>query len=205
MAPTEKTALKENLVNGASTPVALFPVKFEDVKLDGLPAEPNLEFSFVVKAPKKYVWDSWHLAKENGGNITLVTTGDTDPKESWPMVANNMERTVTDGPLKIREIMGNVKTPEDGDWHTEWKTGMPYARPPCPVRTCLFTATHGRATLVDGPGPDETTVNISNYHAVALCLPCTKMLVKTAIPTWTAKAPARFAAGTFVGPQVMSR
>jgi hypothetical protein len=45
-----------------------------------LPEAPNVEFSFVVKAPKEYVMDAWHLLKSEGGAIEPITSG--NPKGS---------------------------------------------------------------------------------------------------------------------------
>ena len=63
----------------------IYPTKFDDVKIDDLPAEPQVKFSFVVAAPKKYVWDSWHLPQANGGDNIPITKG-TPKATDWPGV-----------------------------------------------------------------------------------------------------------------------
>ena len=54
----------------------IYPSKFKDAKMN-VPATPNVEFSFVVKAPKEYVMDAWHLPKSEGGAILPITQGNS--------------------------------------------------------------------------------------------------------------------------------
>ena len=48
----------------------------DDFEPSGIPAEPNIKFTIVLAAPKKYVWDSWHLPKDKGGGNVPITKGD---------------------------------------------------------------------------------------------------------------------------------
>ena len=85
-----------------------------------VPEAPNVEFSFVVKAPKAYVMDAWHLLKSEGGAIEPITSGNANGK-NWAGVADDMERIINVGGTDVTQIVGNVQTPENGDWHFEWK------------------------------------------------------------------------------------
>ncbi len=100
----------------------------------------------------------------------------------------------------MTQVVGNVATPESGDWHFEWKAGAPHFRTPLPLRA-VMTSVHGSATLSDGPGPDQTTVAISNRQCPGIALWLTRVLARAANPTLASAAPKRFAKGEFLGPQ----
>jgi hypothetical protein len=173
-----------------------YPTTFSDAEMD-VPSEPNVTFSFVVDAPKAYVFDAWNLPREEGGAIVPVTQG-TD--SSWPGVANDMERIIYVGGVPVTQVVGNVQTPERGDWHFEWKAGAPYYRYPLPLRA-VMTSVHGSASLSEGPGPDQTTVTIINRQRPGIALWLTRVLARAATPTLASAAPKRFAAQQFLGPQ----
>ena len=92
---------------------AKYPTKFDDITPSGIPAEPNVKLTFTLAAPKKYVWDSWHLPKDKGGGNIPITKGDL-PEEGmyWPACTENMERNA--GPAT--EVVGKIQTPDDGPW-----------------------------------------------------------------------------------------
>ena len=52
----------------------IYPSKFEEAKMN-VPEAPNVVFSCIVKAPKEYVMDAWHLLKSEGGSIEPITSG----------------------------------------------------------------------------------------------------------------------------------
>ena len=90
----------------------------------------------------------------------------------------------------------------------EWKAGAPYGGiPPCPIACCLFSSAHGKATLKDGPGENETTVEVASQIKPGMMCPCCvpKPAVVGAIKGFSAKAPARFKKETYVGPKAMAR
>ena len=103
--------IPDTLHTDAPMAAPIYPTKFDDVKIADLPAEPQVKFSFVVAAPKKYVWDSWHLPQANGGDNIPITKG-TPKATDWPGVVENMERNA--GPAT--EVVGKIKTPASGDW-----------------------------------------------------------------------------------------
>ena len=177
----------------------LYPDKFDDAAMD-VPDAPNVEFSFVVKAPKAYVMDAWNLPREQGGNIEVCTDGDPKGDESWEGIADNMERIISVTGIRVTQVVGNVHTPEEGEWHFEWKAGAPYYKMPLPFRP-IMKAVHGTATLSDGPGPNETTVTIKNRHRPGLALWLTRFGIRAATPLLPRAAPKRFARGEFLGPQ----
>jgi hypothetical protein len=179
-------------------PEPLYPSTFDATTMD-VPAAPNLEFSFIVKAPKAYVMDAWHLPTTHGGAIEVITPGDPGD-DPWPGVADDMERIITVNGIAVTQVVGNVQTPEDGDWHFEWKAGAPYFEMPFPM-SLIMKGVHGQATLSDGPGPDETTVTIENRHQPGVALWFTRLAIKAAMPGLSAAAPKRFAEGLFLGPQ----
>lgn len=175
----------------------LYPTKFEDTKMD-VPSDPNVEFSFVVKAPKKYVMDAWNLPQEHGGNIEVLTEGERNGEASWPGITNSMERKIVS--FKVTQVVGNIQTPDEGDWHFEWKAGTPFFKMPFPL-SLIMTSVHGQATLSDGPGPNETTVKITNRHRPGFSLGFTRFMIKTSMPSLSKLAPGRFAKKEFLGPQ----
>ena len=177
----------------------LYPDKFDDAAMD-VPDAPNVEFSFVVKAPKAYVMEAWNLPREHGGNIEVRTDGDPKGDESWEGIADNMERIINVTGIRVTQVVGNVHTPEEGEWHFEWKAGAPYYKMPLPFRP-IMKAVHGTATLSDGPGPNETTVTIKNRHRPGLALWFTRVAIRAATPLLPGAARKRFARGEFVGPQ----
>lgn len=179
-----------------SQPTTLYPMTFTDVEMD-VPTEPNVTFAFVVDAPKAHVFDAWNLPREHGGAILPVTEG-TDA--GWPGIADDMERIIYVGGVPVTQVVGNVETPEEGDWHFEWKAGAPYYRMPLPLRA-VMTSVHGSATLSDGPEPDQTTVRISNRQRPGIALWLTRILARAATPTLASAAPKRFAKGQFLGPR----
>lgn len=179
----------------------IYPSNFEETKMD-VPATPNVEFSFVVKAPKEYVMDAWHLPKSDGGAISVITKGDS-AETAWPGVADNMERIINVGGTDVTQVVGNVKTPETGDWHFEWKAGAPYYKMPFPF-PLIMKSVHGRATLIDGPGKDETTVRISNRHQPGIGLWFTRFAIKAAMPGLSKAAPKRFKNNRFLGAERMT-
>ena len=177
----------------------LYPDKFDDAAMD-VPDSPNVEFSFVVKAPKAYVMDAWNLTREHGGNIDPRTEGNPTGSESWPGITDDMERIIYVTGIGVTQVVGNLDTPEQGDWHFEWKAGAPYYKMPLPMRL-IMKAVHGSATLSDGPGPDETTVTIENRHRPGFALWFTRFAIKAAMPSLSGAAPKRFAKKEFLGPQ----
>ena len=177
----------------------IYPDRFADAAMD-VPDTPNVEFSFVVKAPKAYVMDSWNLPREQGGNIEVLTPGDPTGDVSWPGVADNMERIINVTGIRVTQVVGNLQTPEEGAWHFEWKAGAPYYKMPLPFRP-IMKAVHGTATLSDGPGPDETTVTIKNRHRPGIALWFTRFAIRAATPLLPAAARKRFARTEFLGPQ----
>lgn len=179
-----------------SQPATRYPATFTDAHMD-VPDEPNVEFSFVVDAPKEYVFDAWNLPREQGGPIVPVTGGDA---ASWPGIADDMERIIHVAGVAVTQVVGNVRTPDAGDWHFEWKAGSPYYRMPLAFRP-MMTSVHGRATLSDGPGPDQTTVTISNRHKPGFALWFTRALARAATPGLASAAPKRFTKGQFLGPR----
>ena len=108
--------------------MSIFPPKFDEVKLVGIPDEPNLDFTFVVDCPKKYTWDAWHLPKTAGGDNVPITEGNRTASY-WPGATENMERVA--GP--VQEIIGKIETPEDGPWVTS--QSQPARR--MPAHSCL--------------------------------------------------------------------
>ena len=90
---------------------AKYPAKFDDFEPSGIPAEPNIKFTIVLAAPKKYVWDSWHLPKDKGGGNVPITKGDPGDVY-WPGCTENMERNA--GPAT--EVVGKISTPDEGPW-----------------------------------------------------------------------------------------
>ena len=180
----------------------LYPEKFEDCKMN-IPAEPNVKFSAVIKAPKKYVWEALNMTKADGGDIVPKTPGTAAPGDPyWPGAANDMERIV-DGPLVVHEKTGGVKCPADGDWTMEWKAGAPYFTMPLPVRCCMFTSAHVRVTFKDGPKENETTLVFDNYHQPSCCNCMTICCLQHmgVIAGFFGKAPANFKKGTHIGPK----
>lgn len=177
----------------------LYPGQFAHAKMN-VPDTPNVVFSFVVKAPKAYVMDAWHLLRKDGGTIVPLTPGEPAGDTTWPGVANSMERIIYVAGVGVTQIVGNVQTPEDGDWHFEWKAGAPYYRMPFPFGL-IMKSVHGQATLSDGPGADETTVTITNRHRPGINLWFTRLAIKASMPTLPGAAPKRFAKKLFVGPQ----
>ena len=173
-----------------------YPSKFEDAKMD-VPEAPNVEFSFVVKTPKAYVMDAWHLLKSEGGAIEPITSGNANGK-NWAGVAHDMERIINVGGTDVTQIVGNVQTPENGDWHFEWKAGEPYYKMPFPF-PLIMKSVHGQATLIDGPGKNETTVKITNRHKPGIALWFTRFAIKSAMPGLSAAAPKRFKNKEFFG------
>lgn len=174
----------------------LYPTKFEDARMD-VPTEPNVEFTFVVKAPKKYVMDAWNLPKSDGGAITPKTEG-SPSEQNWPGIANDMERIINVNGTDVTQIVGNVQTPENGDWHFEWKAGEPYYKMPFPF-PLIMKSVHGQATLIDGPGENETTVKITNRHKPGIGLWFTRFAIKDAMPGLSKAAPKRFRNNQFLG------
>ena len=114
------------------------------------------------------------------------------------------QRGERSAPLTVTELIGNIRTPEGGgDWHFEWKTGEPYAKWPLPLRLLAFSGAHGSANLVDGPGENETTVQIRNKIYRTGCLSDSMALKANsdAIQAITKPAEERFKKGIYVGPQ----
>ena len=175
-------------------PQSVYPKTFEETKLN-VPEEPNVTFSFVVKAPKKYVFDTWNLAEANNGINRVLLSG--LPEGAWPGIANDMERFVI--PAKVIQKTGNVQTPAEGPWHFEFKVGEPHYKISFPG-SLVMTAVHGSITLTDGPGENETTVSVNNRHKPGCCLCCTRCVVSKFLPQLPLKAPIRFERETFVGP-----
>lgn len=183
----------------SSTYTNLYPNTFDATEMD-VPQTTNVEFSFVVKAPKEYVMDAWHLPREHGGNIAPRTQGNPEGEVSWEGVANDMERIIYVSGIGVTQVVGNVHTPEQGDWHFEWKAGAPYYKMPFPL-SLIMKSVHGTATLSDGPNPNETTVTIKNRQRPGIALWFTRFAAKAATPTIPGAAPKRFAKKEFVGPQ----
>lgn len=171
--------------------------KFNDAVVEGVPEQPNVEFTFTVKAPKKYVFETWNLPKEQGGEVKVLTPGhSTADAAAWQGVAEDMERDVSG----VVQVVGNVRTPAEGPWHIEWKAGAPYYQFPFPV-SFILTAMWGKATFADGPGSDETTISVSNHFAVGLSTFLTSNAnIVGAKQLVTSKAPQRFKNGQFDGP-----
>lgn len=178
---------------------SIYPTNFNNTKMD-VPETPNVEFSFVVKAPKAFVMDAWNLPKSEGGNIEVCTPGNPDGEKEWPGITNNMERIIHVNGVAVTQVVGNVQTPENGDWHFEWKAGQPYFKMPFPFNL-IMKSVHGQATLSDGPGKDETTVTITNRHNPGIALWFTRFAIKSAMPGLPGAAPKRFAQKEFLGPQ----
>lgn len=174
----------------------IYPSKFEDAKMN-VPLAPNVEFSFVVKAPKEYVMDAWHLPKSEGGAIDTITTGNPNGNP-WPGVANDMERIINVGGTDVTQVVGNVQTPAQGPWHFEWKAGEPYYKMPFPF-PLIMKSVHGHATLIDGPRENETTLKITNRHKPGIGLWFTRFAIKAAMPGLSKAAPKRFKSKTFLG------
>ncbi|MEL6343921.1 MAG: hypothetical protein AAFV53_12380 [Myxococcota bacterium] len=185
-------------MSSSSDDSPLYPTNFDEVQVD-VPESPNLTFSFVIKAPKAYVMDSWNLPIADGGDIIVRTEGDTQRGDAWPGIAQDMERTIKS--LKVTQVVGNIHTPEDGDWHFEWKAGAPYFRMPFPV-SMIMSAAHGKATLSDGPGPNQTTVTVESRHRPAIALWFSRFAIKASLPGLARLAPSRFASKTLLGPRV---
>jgi hypothetical protein len=177
----------------------IYPLEFDAAAMD-VPDEPNVEFSFVVAAPKAYVMDAWNLPRDHGGAIQVQTGGTPSGEASWPGITDDMERIIYVNGVAVTQVVGNVQTPDDGDWHFEWKAGAPYFKMPFPFGV-LMKAVHGAATLSDGPGPNETTVTIRNRHRPGLALWLTRFGIKAAMPSLPGAAPERFARGQFLGPR----
>ena len=177
----------------------LYPENFDQAKMD-VPATPNVEFSFVVKAPKAYVMDAWNLPREHGGNIVPLTGGNPTNDLSWQGIADNMERIIYVSGVGVTQVVGNVQTPEHGDWHFEWKAGAPYYKMPFPL-SLIMKAVYGTATLSDGPGLNETTVTVKNRQQPGIAVWFTRFAAKAATPSLPGAAPRRFAKKEFVGPQ----
>lgn len=174
--------------------------KFEDAVMD-VPDEPNVEFSFVVKAPKEFVMDAWNLPKGKGGSAEGQKEGNVgEGEKSWPGISNDMERKLYVYGIPVTQIVGNVQTPENGDWHFEWKAGLPYYKMPYPF-SVIMKSVHGQATLSDGPNENETTVTITNRHNPGVSLGLTTFGIKATTPGLAKKAPKRFKKGAFLGPQ----
>ena len=192
-------------------PAPAFPAKFDEAKIKGVPNDVNITFEYVVKAPKKYVFEAWNImADKPGGTVTPVTEGNpVTGVGPWPAVANDMERLRTErnAPLTVKEIIGNVTCPEKGDWHMEWKAGAPYAPWPCPMVWCCMGGAHGAATFVDGPGENETTVQVRNKVYLSGCCPkaVAKMAMKETISSITKPAEKWYKAGQHIGPLSMAR
>lgn len=93
-----------------------------------------------------------------------------------------------------------IQTPENGDWHFEWKAGLPYYKMPFPFGL-IMKSVHGQATLSDGPNENETTVTITNRHGPGVSLGLTRFGIKATTPGLAKKAPKRFKKGDFLGPQ----
>lgn len=182
-----------------STYKNLYPKQFEETKMN-VPEQPNVEFSFVVKAPKEYVMDAWNLTRENGGNIVPCTPGNPNGRKVWPGITNSMERIIYVNGIGVTQVVGNLQTPEEGDWHFEWKAGAPYYKMPFPM-SLIMTSVHGQATLSDGPGKNETTVTITNRHRPGIGMWFTRFAIKAAMPSLPGAAPKRFAENAFVGPK----
>lgn len=153
----------------------------------------------MVEAPKAYVMDAWHLPVDQGGPIEPLTPGAPPEAGGWPGAADNMERIISVNGVKVTQVVGNIQTPDDGDWRFEWKAGAPHYRMPFPFNL-IMKAVHGTATLSDGPGENETTVHIVNTHRPGIALWFTRFAIKAAMPGLAAQAPKRFAAGSFLGP-----
>ena len=183
----------------STTYQSLYPPVFENTKMN-VPDSPNVEFSFVVKAPKAYVMDAWNLTREHGGNIEVCTEGNSPSEASWPGITNDMERIIYVSGVAVTQVVGNLQTPEEGDWHFEWKAGKPYFKMPFPMNL-IMTSVHGQATLSDGPNPNETTVTITNRHRPGIGLWFTRFAIKAAMPGLSSAAPKRFAKKEFLGPQ----
>lgn len=177
----------------------LYPARFDETNMD-VPESPNVEFSFTVKAPKAYVMDAWNLPKDKGGTIVPQTSGNPTGAETWPGIANDMERIIYVNGVAVTQVVGNVQTPEEGDWHFEWKAGQPYYKMPFPF-SLIMKAVHGRATLTDGPNENETTVKISNRHNPGIALWFTRFAIKSAMPGLSAAAPKRFKENVYLGSQ----
>lgn len=175
-------------------PKATYPELFDDTKLN-VPEKPNVTFSFVVKAPKQYVFDVWNLADNDGGINQVLLPGSSEG--AWPGIANDMERFVI--PAKVIQKTGNVKTPAEGPWHFEFKVGKPYYDIYFPG-SLIMTAVHGSITLTDGPGENETTVSVNNRHRPGCCLCLTRFVIPRFLPGLVKKAPGRFAEQKYVGP-----
>lgn len=175
-----------------------YPSTFEEASMN-VPEAPNVEFTFVVKAPKEYVMEAWNLLKSEGGSITPITAGNPTGK-AWAGVANDMERIINVGGTDVTQIVGNVQTPEHGDWHFEWKAGEPYYKMPSPF-PLIMKSVHGQATLSDGPGKNETTVKITNRHKPGIALWFTRFAIKAAMPKLSSAAPKRFEHKMFSGPK----
>lgn len=183
----------------SSTYTSIYPKTFEDTTMD-VPQTTNVEFSFVVKAPKEYVMDAWNLPREHGGNIVPLTDGNLEGDVLWQGITNNMERIIYVTGVAVTQVVGNVQTPEDGDWHFEWKAGAPYYKMPFPFNL-VMKSVHGTATLSDGPGQNETTVTIKNRQRPGIALWFTRFAAKSATPLLPGAAPSRFAREEFVGPK----
>ncbi|GAB5535532.1 MAG: hypothetical protein Rubg2KO_17810 [Rubricoccaceae bacterium] len=183
----------------SATPTPLYPSTFDGTHMD-VPDTPNVAFSFVVQAPKAYVMDAWHLPRDQGGAIEVRTRGTPNGDESWPGAANDMERIIYVNGIGVTQVVGNIQTPENGDWHFEWKAGAPYYKMPFPL-SLIMKAVHGTATLSDGPGQNETTVTILNRHRPGLALWLTRFGIETAMPGLSGAAPKRFADKVYLGPQ----
>ena len=94
----------------------------------------------------------------------------------------------------------------------EWKASADYGAIICPVKTCLFSGAHGKATLADGPTENTTTVSIASRVAPGKCCPCCggpscccMKAVSGALKGLSAAAPKRFKDGLYLGPETMER
>ena len=99
-------------------------------------------------------------------------------------------------------------------WQTfEWKASSDYGAIVAPVKCCLFSGAHGKATLADGPEENTTSVSVASRVAPGLCCPCCggsscccmKVAVTGALKGLPGAAPKRFKDGLFNGPETMER
>ena len=174
--------------------VEIYPQEFDKAQMD-VPFSTNVAFDFVVSAPKRYVFDTWHLSRTNGGPWKQLTHG-TPPV--WPACANGME--VVHEKSHVIQKLGNVSTPEAGDtWHFEWIAGLPYftfAR----SSQVVMTSVHARATLVDGPGEDQTTVKVESRVRPGVSTLVARVALEKSCRELVEAAPRRFEREQYIGP-----
>ena len=165
-----------------------------------VPLSTNVAFDFVVGAPKRYVFDTWHLSTTDGGPWKQLTYG---KPPVWPACANEME--VVHAETHVIQKFGKVSTPEVGDtWHFEWIAGAPYfvfAR----STQLVMTSVHAQVTLVDGPGDHQTTVKVESRVRPGVSALVARVAMEKSCRDLVEAAPRRFEREHYIGPTAQRR